>query len=113
MAGARALTWHNHTGNQTCHPIAIERPDSVEDLVALVQAAEARNSTVRAVGAHHSWSDVALTEGTLIEPDRLGGGIVPDDGTLRSPPPPGGPLVRVLAGTPLRRLNPALAAAGL
>jgi hypothetical protein len=110
MAGTK-LTWRNHTGNQTCHPVAIEGPKSLGDLVELVAGAEATG--IRAVGAHHSWSDVALTDGVLIEPDHLGGGIVPDDGTLRPPPAGSGPRVRVLAGTHLRQLNPVLEAAGL
>jgi L-gulono-1,4-lactone dehydrogenase len=111
MAGKRTLTWRNHTGNQTCHPTAIESPKTLEQLVELVKAAEAERSTIRAVGAHHAWSDVALTDGVLLEPDHLGGGIVPDDATLREPPPR--ELVRVLAGTHLRDLNRVLDAAGL
>jgi hypothetical protein len=111
MAGVRTLTWTNHTGNQTCSPTAIERPRSLDQLVALVVDAGTAKSTVRAVGAHHSWSDVALTDGVLVEPDHLGGGLVPDDGTRRDP---GNRLLqRVLAGTHLHQLNPALAAAKL
>ena len=34
---------------------------------------------MRAVGAGHAWSDVALTDGYLVEPDGLGG-LSPDDG---------------------------------
>ena len=47
------------------------RPASLEELVALVQRAEREGTTVRAVGAGHAWSDVALTDGFLVEPDRL------------------------------------------
>ncbi len=49
-------TWHNHTGNQRCEPRGIERPSSLEELVALVRRAEAEGTTVRAVGAGHAWS---------------------------------------------------------
>ena len=94
--------WHNHTGNQRCEPRGIERPSSLEELVALVRRAEAEGTTVRAVGAGHSWSDAALTDGYLVLPDRLGG-IVDVDGRL----------VRVLGGTHLRDLNAALDARGL
>jgi hypothetical protein len=107
-----ALTWHNHTGNQSCHPRAIERPASLDQLVSLVQQAERQNTTVRAVGAAHAWSDVALTTGALIEPTHLGGGLLGLDESLRRVPAPG-PLVRVLAGTHLRDLNPALEREGL
>jgi hypothetical protein len=111
MAGKRALTWRNHTGNQECNPTAIEHPRSLERLVKLVVDAGTAKSTIRAVGAHHAWSDVALTDGVLVEPDHLGGGLVPDDGTRRDPA--NRMLQRVLAGTRLRELNPALAAGGL
>jgi L-gulono-1,4-lactone dehydrogenase len=67
-----------------------------------VRRAEAEGTTVRAVGAGHSWSDAALTDGYLVLPDRLGG-IVDVDGRL----------VRVLGGTHLRDFNAALDARGL
>jgi len=87
-------------------------PGSLEELVALVRRAEAEGTTVRAVGAGHAWSDVALTDGYLAEPDRLGGLVALDDGTLR-PQPPEPRLVRVLGGTHLRDLNAALDREGL
>src|SRR5205085_2825358 len=111
--GARlSPTWHNHTGNQTCHPREIAAPASLDALVEVVRRAERERATVRAVGAGHSWSDVALTEGHLLEPDRLGGLLELDDGTLR-PDARGRRLVRVLGGTHLRELNAALDRAGL
>jgi hypothetical protein len=72
--------------------------------------AEREQTTVRAVGAGHAWSDVALTEGYLVEPDRLGG-LAPDDGTLRGEEV--GTAVRVLGGTHLHELNAALDREGL
>jgi len=67
---------------------------------------------VRAVGAGHSWSDVALTDGYLVKPDRLGGVPALDDGTLTDDAR-GRRLVRVLGGTHLRTLNAELDRAGL
>jgi L-gulono-1,4-lactone dehydrogenase len=67
---------------------------------------------VRAVGAGHSWSDVALTDGYLVRPDRLGGLLELDDGTL-SESARGQRLVRVLGGTHLHALNAELDRAGL
>ena len=113
-AATDAGTWCNHTGNQCCHPVAVEHPGTLARLVELVRDAEKEHRTVRAVGAHHSWSDVALTDGYLIEPDGLGGPLLDlDDGTLIQPPPESGPLARVLAGTPLHELNPLLHAEDL
>jgi hypothetical protein len=77
-----------------------------------VRRAEGEDTTVRAVGAGHAWSDVALTDGYLVLPDRLGGLLELDDGTLRADAQ-ATPLARVLGGTHLRDLNAALDAAGL
>jgi L-gulono-1,4-lactone dehydrogenase len=103
-------TWHNHAGNQTCNPRALTKPRSLEELVELVRRAEREGTTVRAVGAGHAWSDAALTDGYMVLPDRLGGVLELDDGTLRQPAPR---LARVLAGTHLYDLNAALDKAGL
>jgi len=105
-------TWKNHTGNQSCRPRAIVSPGSLDELVELVRRAEREGTTVRAVGAGHSWSDVALTDGYLVLPDNLSGLRPLDDGTLRSDAG-GGRLVRVLGGTHLYTLNAELHAAGL
>src|SRR5204863_238247 len=75
--------WRNHTGNQSCRPRAIVRPGSLQDLIDLVQRAESEGTTVRAVGAGHAWSDVGLTDGYLVLPDRLGGVARPEEGELR------------------------------
>jgi hypothetical protein len=66
---------------------------------------------VRAVGAGHSWSDVALTDGYLVDPRNLSGLLDLDDGTLREGVERS-TLARVLGGTHLRQLNPALASEG-
>jgi L-gulono-1,4-lactone dehydrogenase len=107
-----ALTWRNHTGNQVCHPREIVRPRSLEDLVDLVRRAEREGTTIHAVGAGHAWSDVALTDGLLVEPEFLGGLADLDDGTLRADVDRRG-VARVLAGTHLRDLNAALDRVGL
>jgi L-gulono-1,4-lactone dehydrogenase len=67
---------------------------------------------VRAVGAGHSWSDVALTDGYLVTPERLGGLLALDDRALR-PGADSRRLVRVLGGTHLHALNAALDREGL
>lgn len=87
-------------------------PGSLAELVDLVRRAEREGTTVRAIGAGHAWSDVALTDGFLIKPERLGGTLELDDGTLRGEPA-GPPLVRVLGGTHLHALNAALERQGL
>jgi hypothetical protein len=107
-----AARWHNHTGDQHCSPREIVHPDSLQALVDLVQRAEREGTTIRMVGAGHAWSDVALTDGYLLEPDRLSGTLALDDGALK-PEARDRRLVRVLGGTPLRRLNAELDGTGL
>jgi hypothetical protein len=105
-------SWHNHTGNQRCRPEQIVEPKTLPELVGLVERAEREKVTVHAVGSGHSWSDVALTEGYLVEPGGLRGVVDLDDGTL-AVGFTANRLVRVLSGTPLRELNAALDRAGL
>jgi L-gulono-1,4-lactone dehydrogenase len=107
-----SITWRNHTGNQSCHPRKIVHPGSLQDLIDVVKRAESEKTTVRAVGAGHSWSDVALTDGYLVEPGELNSVVPADDGILRTPGP-GRALVRVEGGTHLHTLNDALDRMGL
>lgn len=86
--------WRNHTGNQSVEPLRIYRPATLDDLREIVLTAEADGATVRAVGSGHSWSDVALTTGYLLRPERLS-----------APLEITGDLVRVEAGMRLRELN--------
>lgn len=96
--------WRNHTGNQSCRPAAIEKPDSLDALIALVVKAEGEGKTVRAFGAGHSWSDVALTDGYLVAPDNLSGVSTADQSSLTEAAKARS-LVRVLGGTHLHTLN--------
>jgi hypothetical protein len=104
--------WHNHTRNQSCEPHKIVRPSSLSDLIELVKRAESEKTTMRAAGAGHSWSDVVLTEGYLVEPDRLSGVALPEGEALSDPPAPR-KLVRVLGGTHVHTLNDELDHMGL
>lgn len=63
--------WRNWGGNQRCNPEAIDEPASVEDVVELLRAARDANQTVKAVGAGHSFTDVACTNGRLVRLNRL------------------------------------------
>ncbi len=105
-------SWHNHTGNQRCRPQQIRSPESAEELIEIVKRAEAEGTTVRMVGAGHSWSDVALTDGYLLEPKNLSGVSRPDGESLADPRA-GTELVRVLGGTPISTLNEELWEIGL
>jgi hypothetical protein len=99
----RRRTWTNHTGNQQVEPLRIERPTTLAELAELIREAEKAPGThVRAVGSGHSWSDVALTTGFLVETHRLSRALPLDsvrDGLDTSL------LVRTEAGVRLKELN--------
>ncbi|MFE6547517.1 D-arabinono-1,4-lactone oxidase [Streptomyces sp. NPDC057746] len=97
-------TWRNWAGNVTAHPVREIAPASVEELSAAVRKAAEDGLRVKAVGTGHSFTATAATDGVLIRPQLLTGirRIDREEGT-----------VTVEAGTPLKRLNVALAREGL
>lgn len=60
-------TFSNWAGNQIAAPVRIDRPCSEQQLVAAVTDAAERGWTVKAVGAGHSFTDIALTSGLLLD----------------------------------------------
>ncbi|GGY95348.1 FAD-linked oxidoreductase [Streptomyces geysiriensis] len=79
-------------------------PASVEELSEAVRAAAAEGLRVKAVGTGHSFTSIAATDGLLIRPGLLTGIRHIDRDAM---------TVTVEAGTPLKRLNLALAREGL
>jgi L-gulono-1,4-lactone dehydrogenase len=70
--GARPVApWRNWGGNQRCDPVVIDEPASVDDVVELLRAARDTNQPVKAVGAGHSFTDAACTDGRLVRLNRL------------------------------------------
>lgn len=62
----RPRLWSNWAGNQRCRaPVAT--PSTEAELRRLVAGAALDGTRVRAVGAGHSFSDVALSEGVLVD----------------------------------------------
>ena len=108
MRCATRTTWRNETGNQAAEPLRICWPATLDELVALVREAEAADTTVRAVGSGHSWSDVTLTTGFLVETSELSRPL-PLEADLLRPGADVSRLVRVEAGMRLRELNAQLA----
>ena len=99
--GTRWRNWGRSAASQVAH---VARPTSVDDVVAVVRTAAERGLVVKAVGAGHSFTEIAGTTGVLIEPDGLQGILGVDTTTKR---------VRVAAGTRLHALGPMLRAHGL
>jgi hypothetical protein len=109
VAYTQRKRWRNHTRNQSVEPLRIYRPGTLAEVQEIVATAEADGVTVRAVGSGHSWSDVALTNGYLIETHRLARPLEVD--CLRRDWG-GEQLERVEAGIRLRALNQELARKG-
>ena len=99
-----AGTWRNWAGDQACSPHEILRPRSLEQLAEAIGVAAATGRTVSVAGSGHSFTEAALTGGTLIDAAALSG-IVDADRSSG--------LVRVGGGTVLADLNEELHRLGL
>ena len=60
-------SWTNWAGNQSCAPSAIRRPSSEDELIAIVKQAAAAGTRVKCVGAGHSFTPIACTDGVLVD----------------------------------------------
>ncbi|CAM5516265.1 D-arabinono-1,4-lactone oxidase [Streptomyces fumanus] len=103
-ASGKNGTWRNWGGTVSARPAREVAPASVEELAEAVRRAAEDGLTVKAVGSGHSFTSIAATDGVLIRPQLLTG-IRHIDRTAMT--------VTVEAGTPLKRLNLALAREGL
>jgi len=97
-------TWVNWGRNQRCTPASIVTPGSVDELVAAVRAAGQAGQRVKPVGAGHSFTSIAVTDGVHLQLDRLAGLVAAD---------PSSGLVTLRAGTRLRDIPALLAPHGL
>ena len=64
-------TWSNWAGDQHCAPERIVRPADEAEISAAVAAASAAGQQVRAVGSGHSFTDIACTDGVLVDLSRM------------------------------------------
>ncbi|MFJ4694132.1 D-arabinono-1,4-lactone oxidase [Streptomyces sp. NPDC088766] len=103
-ASGKSGTWRNWGGNVVCRPAREVTPASVDELAAAVRRAAEDGLPVKAVGTGHSFTSIAATDGVLIRPQLLTGIRDIDREAM---------TVTVEAGTPLKRLNLALAREGL
>jgi L-gulono-1,4-lactone dehydrogenase len=88
--------WRNWAGDQHCAPVERVAARSTADVVATVRRAAETGRTVRAAGAGHSFTDVALTNGYQVSLDEM-------DAVLDADRESG--LVRVQAGATIHGLN--------
>jgi L-gulono-1,4-lactone dehydrogenase len=96
--------WANWAGNQRCAPAAIEHPASEDGLAQIVRDAAAGGQRVKGVGAGHSFTGIALTDGRLVQLDRYRR-VLSHDAQAGT--------VTVQSGMPLSQLTEDLHARGL
>jgi FAD-linked oxidoreductase len=104
MAESGSSSWQNWSGTFSVTPARMVQPRTAEQVADEVRRAVADNLSVKAVGAGHSFTDIAVTRGVMVELSQLTGIISADRRTG---------LVTVAAGTTLRELNIALWKMGL
>jgi FAD-linked oxidoreductase len=91
-----AKEWRNWAGDQRCVPARVERPSSAGEVGRLVQAAARDGLSVRAAGSGHSFTEIALTDGVMLDLSLI-------DGVLDFDSESG--LIKVEAGIELGRLG--------
>ena len=57
--------WRNWGGNQQCSPAAVETPTSELEVVEAVRRAKRAGQPVKVVGAGHSFTGIACTDGRM------------------------------------------------
>ncbi|WP_435743553.1 D-arabinono-1,4-lactone oxidase [Microbacterium sp. PMB16] len=97
-------TWQNWGRTAQVRPVRVERPRSPEGVQRAVVAAVNHGLTVKAVGAGHSFTGIAVAPGVLLELDDMQGLVSADAASGR---------VTLLAGTRLHRIPALLAPFGL
>lgn len=96
--------WTNWAGNQSSTLHAIESPASEEEIASIVKRAETEGLRVKAIGSGHSFTDIAATNGILVDLKRYDR-VVHIDEQRRQ--------VTVEAGISLHKLSEELASHGL
>jgi FAD-linked oxidoreductase len=101
---ATGAVWRNWARTETARPIRVERPSSAGAVQRAVRAAAASGLPLKAAGAGHSFTGIAVATGVLLELDDLSG-LVEVDRERRS--------ATILAGTRLSEVSRLLAPHGL
>ncbi len=101
--GSSSSRWVNWAGDQSCRPRRIVRPANREEL-ARASSRRRTGEKVSVAGSGHSFTEAALTDGTMLRIEALAGVIDADRASG---------LVEVGAGTVLADLNEELARLGL
>ncbi|HEY0903158.1 MAG TPA: D-arabinono-1,4-lactone oxidase [Marmoricola sp.] len=96
--------WSNWAGLATVTPTEVRTPRDTDDVVAAVERARQRGTTVKMPGTGHSFTGIAAPEGIMLNPGQLTGLVAVDREAMTA---------TALAGTPLQVLNASLEAIDL
>ncbi|RNM16077.1 D-arabinono-1,4-lactone oxidase [Nocardioides pocheonensis] len=97
-------SWRNWAGLVSASPTEVRTPRDTDDVVAAVERARERRTTVKMPGTGHSFTGIAAPEGIMLSPGQLSGIVAVDREQMTA---------TALAGTPLRVLNASLETLGL
>ena len=97
-----SVATRNWAGNERCVPVAVHEPATTGEIAAIVRAAGSAGERVKTIGAGHSFTGTAMTDGHLLSLDAM-------NRVLRVE----GNDVTVQAGIRLFELNARLAERGL
>ena len=97
--------WSNWAGNQRATAVRVARPTITDEVAATHPGAAADGLTVKPIGAGHSFTAAAVTDGVRLRTGRAGRACVSIDRERKQ--------VTVQAGMQLHALNEILAANGL
>ncbi|MFZ4894027.1 D-arabinono-1,4-lactone oxidase [Plantibacter sp. Mn2098] len=101
---ATGAIWRNWARTEQAKPVRVERPSSIGAVQRAVKAAAGAGLPIKAVGAGHSFTGIAVAPGVLLELDDLQGVVSVDRERSR---------VTLLAGTRLHALPRLLRPYGL
>ncbi len=97
-------SWSNWAGNQLCAPVSIRKPTTEDELVRIVTDAARAGQRVKCVGAGHSFTPIACTDGVMVDLSSYGR-VLGHDAVART--------ITVQAGITLHQLCEELDARGL
>jgi L-gulonolactone oxidase len=98
------MRWHNWGRTQSCNPVKSARPGSESAIRELILDAAKRGRRVKVVGAGHSFTDIACTDGVMVSLDGYDK-VLEVDREART--------ATVQAGISIKKLNAELANVGL
>jgi L-gulono-1,4-lactone dehydrogenase len=109
--------WKNATRNVKVAPIRFFAPENIDDVKMIVQDAESKGFTVRAIGSGHSFSEVAKSNDYLLKMTRFDRVEIVEDRLIKEKYLANGPqqryFAKVGAGKTIKMLNKRLDHLGL